>query len=427
VSQSASEPADRPAPVDHPGRSDRPTTAAVPYAVRAAAAWSWRLLLIALAVVALVALMGVTKVLWVPVAIALLFTVLLQPLVDLMVRRWHLWRGAAAAIAVLLLLAVVAGLLTVAGRQIVHGVGDLWEQASQGVQRLITYLSDGPLGLDQKQLETWLDQLTEQLKANSGTLVSGALSVTTTAAHVGAGALITLFCTLFFLKDGPQIWTWLVRLLPAGARGPVHEAGRRGLVTLGAFTRTQILVALIDAVGISIGAAILGLPLVVPLGVLVFLASFVPFVGAISTGAIAVLVALVDQGPTKAAIMLGIVLLVQQVESHGLQPFLLGHAVSVHPVGVLLAVAAGSLSAGIVGALLAVPFVATLNTVVLYLHGHDKFPELGSDLPRLDARLAALNAGRIDEVVAVTATPGPEPAHGESPAESTTTDKETDR
>lgn len=384
MSQSASRP------------EDRPTTAAVPYAVRVAAAWSWRILLVGLALVALVALMGVTKVLWVPVAIALLFTVLLQPLVDLMVRRWHLWRGAASAIAVLLLLGVVAGLLTVAGRQIVHGVGDLWAQASAGVQRLITYLADGPLGLDQKQLETWLDQLTEQLKANSGTLVSGALSVTTTAAHVGAGALITLFCTVFFLKDGPQIWTWLVRLLPSDARLPVHEAGRRGLVTLGAFTRTQILVALIDAVGISIGAAILGLPLVVPLGVLVFLASFVPFVGAISTGAIAVLVALVDQGPARAAIMLGIVLLVQQVESHGLQPFLLGHAVSVHPVAVLLAVAAGSLSAGIVGALLAVPVVATLNTVVLYLHGHDKFPQLGDDGPGLAARLAELNGVRAD-------------------------------
>lgn len=399
MSQSASQPdrptaADHRTPADRPGLADRPTTAAVPFAMRVAAAWSWRVLLVALAVVALVALMGVTKVLWVPVAIALLLTVLLQPLVDLMVRRWHLWRGAASAIAVLLLLGVVAGLLTLAGRQIVQGVGDLWTQASAGVERLITYLADGPLGLDQKQLETWLDQLTEQLKANSGTLVSGALSVTTTAAHVAAGALITLFCTLFFLKDGPQIWTWLVRLLPAGARRPVHEAGRRGLVTLGAFTRTQILVAFIDAVGISIGAAILGLPLVVPLGVLVFLASFVPFVGAISTGAIAVLVALVDQGPVRAAIMLGIVLLVQQVESHGLQPFLLGHAVSVHPVGVLLAVAAGSLSAGIVGALLAVPFIATLNTVVLYLHGHDKFPELGDDSAGLTARLAELNGVR---------------------------------
>ncbi len=281
------------------------------------------------------------------------------------------------------------------GHQIATGFSDLWAQAGAGFNELLTYLSEGPLKLDAAQLQNYVTQAGDQLKANSGTLVSGALSVTTTIAHVLAGALIALFCTLFFLKDGALIWTWLLRLLPAPARGRVHEAGRRGLVTLGAFTRTQILVAFIDAVGIGLGALLLGLPLVVPLAVLVFLASFVPFVGAIATGAIAVLVALVDQGPGSALIMLGVVLVVQQVEGHVLQPLLLGHAVSVHPVAVLLSVAAGSLAAGVVGALFAVPFVATLNTVVLYLHGHDKFPDLGSD-PGWRGRLAVLNgeAGR---------------------------------
>lgn len=370
--------------------TERQPASAVPFAVRAAAAWAWRVLVIALGIGALVALMGVGKVIWVPVVVALLLTVLLQPLVDLMVARLRLWRGAAAVIAVLGLVAVVAGLLTVVGHQIVTGFSDLWAQAGAGFNELLTYLSEGPLKLDAAQLQDYVTQAGDQLKANSGTLVSGALSVTTTIAHVLAGALIALFCTLFFLKDGALIWTWLLRLLPAPARDRVHEAGRRGLVTLGAFTRTQILVAFIDAVGIGLGALLLGLPLVVPLAVLVFLASFVPFVGAIATGAIAVLVALVDQGPGSALIMLGVVLVVQQVEGHVLQPLLLGHAVSVHPVAVLLSVAAGSLAAGVVGALFAVPFVATLNTVVLYLHGRDKFPDLGSD-PGWRGRLAALN------------------------------------
>ena len=156
-------------------------------------------------------------------------------------------------------------------------------------------------------------QITDQLSANSESLISGALSVTTTIGHVLAGVVITVFCLIFFLKDGPLIWTWLVRLVPVPGRVRVHEAGRRGLITLGAFTRTQILVALIDAVGIGLGALLLGLPLVVPLSVLVFLASFVPFVGAIATGSIAVLVALVDQGPTTALIMLIVVLGVQQL------------------------------------------------------------------------------------------------------------------
>src|SRR5690606_6070075 len=144
-------------------------------------------------------------------------------------------------------------------------------------------------------------------------------------------------------------------------------------------TRTQILVAAVDAVGIGVGAAFFVPGLAVPLGILVFVGSFIPIVGAIVTGSIAVLVVLVAQGWVQALVMLGIVLLVQQIEGHILQPFLMGHAVSLHPVAVLLVVAAGSFAAGIVGALFAVPLAAVLNTVVLYLHGHDKFPELGTE------------------------------------------------
>ncbi len=187
------------------------------------------------------------------------------------------------------------------------------------------------------------------------------------------------------------MWSWVVNLLPRSVRERVHQAGRRGLVTLSAYTRTQILVALVDAVGIGIGAAILRVPLALPLATLVFVGSFIPIVGAIVTGAVAVLVALVAHGPVIALIMLGVVLLVQQLEGHILQPFLMGHAVSLHPVAVLLVVTAGSMAAGIVGALFAVPIAAVLNTVVLYLHGHDKFPQLGVDdhvelrRPRADA------------------------------------------
>jgi predicted PurR-regulated permease PerM len=368
--------------------SPRDVTAAIPWGVRLTAAWAWRLLLVVLGIAGIVTLLAFTKVLWVPVVIATLLTVLLQPVVAVLTTRLHLGRGLASALTVLALLAAVAGLLALAGGQILQGIGDLWDQARTGLDEVVQDLAG--LGLDQAQLDRYVSDLTDSLQSNSGSLVSGALSVTTTLGHVLAGALITVFCLVFFLKDGAIIWTWLVRLLPDAARARTHEAARRGLVTLGGFTRTQILVALIDAVGIGLGAAILGLPLVVPLAVLVFLASFIPFVGAIATGAIAVLVAVVDQGVGTALIMLAIVLLVQQVESHVLQPFLLGHAVSLHPVAVLLSVAAGSLAAGIVGALIAVPFVATLNTVVLHLHGYDKFPALGSDADGLAARLTRL-------------------------------------
>lgn len=364
---------------------------AVPYAVRVAAAWSWRVLLVATAIAVLVLGLGVAKVLWVPVVVALLLTVLLLPLVDLLEHRVRIPRGAAAAVTVIALVALVGSLLTLAGREIVQGFAELWDKAAVGIDELLASLEQSPLGLDSGQLSGYIDQGAAQLRENSGSLVTGALSVTTTIGHVAVGALVAVFCLLFFLKDGPLIWAWLLRLLPGEARLPVYEASRRGVLTLGAYTRAQILVALVDAVGIGVGAAVLGLPLALPLGILVFLASFIPFVGALATGVLAVLVALVDQGVGTAVIMLIIVVAVQQLESHVLQPFLLGHAVSLHPVAVLLVVTAGSLAAGIIGALLAVPLAATLNTVVLYLRGRDKFPALGRDPDGLAARLAQLD------------------------------------
>jgi predicted PurR-regulated permease PerM len=181
-----------------------------------------------------------------------------------------------------------------------------------------------------------------------------------------------LFATLFLLIDGKRIWQWTVRLFPRRARPAVDGAGRAGWVTLTDFVKVQIFVAFIDAVGIGLGAWILGLffggfPLVIPIAIAVFLGSFIPVVGAVLTGAIAVFVALVYLGIWPAVIMLGIVLLVQQVEGHVLQPLVMGTAVKVHPLAVVFAVAAGGFLAGIAGALFAVPVVATLNVVVHYI------------------------------------------------------------
>ncbi|MFI2753424.1 AI-2E family transporter [Cellulomonas sp. P22] len=352
---------------------------AVPYPVRVSAAWSWRLLLIAAATGVGIWLLGVLKTIVVPVAVALLLAVLLAPVVRALQRWLGLPRAVASATALLGMLAVVVGLLTLAGSSVARGFAELGDQAALGIERVTEWLAVGPLQVSADQLADYLDQIQSSISSNSGGLVSGALSVTTTLGHVAAGAVIALFCTFFFLMDPHAIWSWVVGLLPVRARERAHQAARRGVVTLGAYTRTQILVASVDAVGIGVGAAILGIPLALPLAVLVFLGSFVPILGALLTGSIAVLVALVAQGPGAALIMLAIVLAVQQIEGHVLQPFLMGHAVSLHPVAVLLAVATGTLVAGIVGALFAVPLVAVVNTVVLYLHGHDKFPQLGTD------------------------------------------------
>ncbi|MBD5786466.1 AI-2E family transporter [Cellulosimicrobium terreum] len=352
---------------------------AVPDSVRGAASWSWRLLLIAAAVAAALWIMTELKVIVVPIAVALLLTVLLTPVQRFFQRRLHMSRVWASAAALVGLLLVVAGLATLAGQQIVSGFQELRDQAVEGFDQFMSWLADGPLGLDSATLSSYLDQAQSAISENQSSIVSGALGAATTIGHVLAGALIALFCTFFFLLDGRTIWSWVVGLLPLRSRDRVHQAGRRGIVTLSAYTRTQILVAAVDAVGIGIGAAFFVPSLALPLAILVFIGSFIPIVGAIVTGSIAVLVVLVANGWPAALIMLGIVLLVQQIEGHILQPFLMGHAVSLHPVAVLLVVAAGSFAAGIVGALFAVPIAAVLNTVILYLHGHDKFPELGTD------------------------------------------------
>jgi predicted PurR-regulated permease PerM len=172
---------------------------------------------------------------------------------------------------------------------------------------------------------------------------------------------------LFILIDGKGIWSWIVRIFPRTARPAADGAGRAGWATLTSFARVQVLVASIDALGIGLVAFFLGLPLVIPIAVIVFLGSFIPIVGAVVTGALAVVVALVYNGWVAAIVMLAGVLAVQQLEGHVLQPLIMGSAVKVHPLAVVLVVAAGSLLAGIPGALFAVPFAAVLNVMVRYV------------------------------------------------------------
>lgn len=365
---------------------------AVPPAIRAAASWSWRMLLIGAFIAAALWLITLLKTIVIPVAVALLLTIMLTPVRRLLNERLRLPRGLSAGLSLVGLILVVAGLITLAGQSIANGFADLTTQAVTGFQELWTQISS-QFGLE-NELQSYSQDILDQLEAQQSAIVSGALGAAATAGSVLVGALIALFCTFFFLHDPRRIWSWLVGLLPMSARERVNQAGRRGAVTLAAYTRTQILVAGVDAVGIGIGAVFFVPSLALPISILVFVGSFVPVVGAIVTGAIAVVVVLVSNGWVAALIMLGVVLLVQQIESHALQPFLMGQAVSLHPVAVILAVAAGSYAAGIVGALFAVPLAAVLNTVILYLNGHDKFPELGDEDP-LPIRWRAADAPPI--------------------------------
>ncbi|TQJ48565.1 AI-2E family transporter [Phycicoccus sp. SLBN-51] len=346
----------------------------VPRPLAVAAAWSWRLLVILAAAALLVTALRTASLIVVPLAVAALFTALLAPAALWLAARTPLSRGLSSLVVLLGAFAVVLALGTAAAAQLASGAGSMRTSAEEGFAKITEWLRTGPLQLSSAQLADYLDKARESLKANSSMLTSGALSVGTSAGHFLAGMLICLIATYFFLAEGERIWAFFVRMLPRPAQTPTHEAFRRGWTSLGHYARTQVVVAGVDAIGIGLGALILGLPFVIPLTLLVFLSSFIPIVGAILSGAVAVLIALLVKGPTVALLMLGVVLLVQQVETHVLQPFLMGRAVALHPLAVIAAVALGSFLLGIVGALFAVPVLAVANSVIRYYFRQE--PEL---------------------------------------------------
>jgi predicted PurR-regulated permease PerM len=337
-----------------------------------ASAWAWRFLVIVAAVVVIGYGMRYLSEVVVPVTVGVLLTALLVPVTNGL-QRLRLPRGPAAGITVLATVVLVAGLLTLVGTQIASQFESLSTQVGEGVQKLRD-LARINFGLTDADITNAFNSLRDEI-TSGGALGQRAAEVGTTATHVLAGLAISLFCLFFFLYQGNQIWAWLVRLFPRQAREKADSSGRKAWVSLTAFVRATIIVAAVDAIGISLGAAILGLPLVSAIGILVFVGSFVPVVGALVSGAVAVLVALVAKGPIVAIIMLAVVIGVQQLEAHVLQPFLLGRAVAVHPLAIILAIATGVIVAGIVGALIAVPTAAVLNTVVNHLAGNDVDPE----------------------------------------------------
>lgn len=339
---------------------------ALPTGVRIAGAWSWRLLAIAGVIGVLIFLIMQFRIVVIPLMIAVLVSALLVPFSQFL--RRHRWPGWLAILTSLLsLLAVVGGLVVLIVWQVRVGLTDLQVQSLAAWEEFKQFLLDSPLHLTERQITDYGAQVWGTFERDSAGLVSGAMSLGSTAGSLVTGAFLVLFATVIILIDGRGIWAWIVRLFPRRARAAVNGSGVAGWGTLTEFVKVQVFVAAIDAVGIGIGAAILQLPLVVPIAIAVFLGSFIPIIGAVVTGALAVFIALIYKDLAIAIIMLAIVLLVQQVESHLLQPLIMGNAVKVHPLAIVLSVAAGGYLAGIPGALFAVPVVATLNVMVAYI------------------------------------------------------------
>lgn len=338
----------------------------VPIGVEIATQWAWRILIFVVLGFAGVWLLRYFSEITVPLAVAVLGTALTIDAVNWL-QRHGVPRIAATFLVVIFMLVAFFGMLTIVGQQLSTQLSDLRSNVVEGISQVQDWAKTGPLHLTDAQLQSWIDKGKSSISSGDTSVLTRVTEVSSTLTHLFAGFFIALFASFFFLYEGKRIWSWIVALFPRAARARVNSSGHTAWTSLTAFVRATVLVALVDAIGIAFGAWILGVPLSLAIGVLVFLGAFVPIVGALMSGMVAVLVALVAQGPWTALFMLIVVVGVQQLESHVLQPFLMGRLVRVHPLAIIMAIAAGITVAGIVGALIAVPLAACLNGVVHHL------------------------------------------------------------
>jgi predicted PurR-regulated permease PerM len=367
-------------------------TELVPRGLRVSGALAWRFLVVIAGLYVVVWLAGYFSQLIIPIAIALLLAALMAPGVDRLV-AWRVPRSLSVVLVLIAGLAVVGGLLTFVILQFIDGLPQLKTQVTSSLEQIRDWLIHGPLHIRDEQITTFLNNIVDSIKENQDAITSGAITTAATIGEVLTGLLLTLFTLIFFLYDGRGIWGFVMKGVPARVRDRVDLAGRRGFGALVSFVRATAGVALVDAVGIGIGLWIVGVPLVIPLAALVFLGAFIPIVGAVIAGTVAVLVALVAKSFVAALIVLAVVVAVMQLEGHVLQPWLLGRAVRLHPLAVVLAIAAGLIASGIAGALLAVPLLAVLSAGVRSLVSEQ---ETGIEPEEVEPSVAP-EAGEIGE------------------------------
>ena len=342
----------------------------IPAGLERATQWSWRLLLIAAAIAVGLFVIAQLSFLIIPLFIAVLLAALAAP-VSIGLRKLRFPRWLATLTTIIVFVGAVGGLVYLVINEVVRGWESLQARTILAYDDFVQYLLDSPLEVTESQLNEWVTTIATELNIDSSWVLNGALSVTSSVGSWLVGAGIAIFALIFFIHDGTRIWEYVVSWFPKLARPAILGASRSGWSTLIEFVKVQILVAFVDALGIGLGAFFLGLPLVVPIAVAVFLGASVPIVGGTVAAALAILVALVYEGPLTALIMLIIVLAVQQLEGQVLQPLIMGPALRIHPLAVVLSIAAGGYLAGIAGVLFAVPVVAFTNVAIKYLAAGD--------------------------------------------------------
>jgi predicted PurR-regulated permease PerM len=341
----------------------------VPQGLKDAAGWSWRVLVIGFLLMQLGLLYQRLELATIPLSVAILLTALLRP-VQVRLERLRVPRSFAAALTVLLGLIVLGGVATYVVNRASAEYDQLVSSVDQIVQDTKDWLVTGPLKLRQSTVDgLGTGNLQDFLRGNQGEVVSGVVDAGKKAFETVTAVVLTVFLTIFLLYDGPQVWRWLTALFPTDRRETVDTVGDRMWATVSGYVTGTFLVATFHGVVIGVTLAVVGAPLVAPLAVVVFIGAFIPLIGAIVFGGLAVLVTLVADSPTAAVVVLIVLVISNQVESHVLQPFVVGKHVSLHPMGIAITLAVGAVLGGLPGAIFAVPLVAAVNAAVATLRG----------------------------------------------------------
>lgn len=351
----------------------------VSWGFRVTAAWALRFLIVMAALYVLLTMLNAVSLVTITVIVAVMICALLQPGVELLMRN-RVPRIPAAILVFVLGMSALAGAAWFVVQQVSASSSELGAQLLDAVAKIRHWLVTGPPQMSEHQVQQLIDDLTKTITENRASLAQGVFATANSALLIVSGAVFCLFATLFLLADDGGIWRWVVRLFPSEARAKVAHAGNVAWRTLIAYMRSTVLLALINALTMVVIMLIAGMPLVVPLGVLLFLGSMIPLIGMLVAGVVVVLVALVTKSLVMALVMALALILTIQLEGNLLNPFILGKAVQIHPLGILMGVTAGTILGGIFGAFIAVPLVAILNNVANDLHGRD-MGEPAPDLP----------------------------------------------
>jgi putative heme transporter len=335
----------------------------VPPSLDVAAAYSWRIIVVAGAFAILIYLVTVVDLVVVTVALSLIVTRALTPPAD-----WLAGRGVPRLLATwlvfLVLFAALFGLGWLIGPQFVSELSELDDALLDSVATLRDWLVEGPFGLEEVEIDRFIERVVGEIQERGDVIWTGIVGGTLVAVELVAGVILTLVVTFYFVKDGPGIWRRVSGLAPLRRRTFVRDVGRRSWAVFGGYLLGAVIEGVVEATALAIALYFLGVPLILPLATLAFFAAFIPYVGPFVAGGLATLVALVTGGLTAAVVVLVVFIVIQQIEGNIVSPWVMGKTVHLHPVVVLLSLTAGAILAGLIGVLLAVPVAGVTAAVI---------------------------------------------------------------